>query len=65
MHCNNKTKTIMATPKRLHMTKKSAEAEIKRIQSIDCTWNDLRVYKLPKGRKNRFWIGTYMEWLNK
>ena len=55
----------MATPKRLHMTKKSAEAEIKRVKSIDCTWNGLRVYKLPKGRKIRFWIGTYMEWLNR
>lgn len=56
---------IMATPKRYHLSRKSAEAEIKRVQSIDCTWNDLRVYKTRKTGKAKYWIGTYMEWLNR
>ena len=46
------------------MTKKSAEAEIKRIQSIELGWSDLRIYKSRKA-KSKFWIGTYMEWLNR
>lgn len=55
----------MAAPKRFHMTKKSAEAEIKRIQSIDCTWGGLRIFKTRKTGKAKFWIGTEMEWLNR
>lgn len=55
----------MATPKRYHLSRKSAEAEIKRVQSIDCTWRDLRVYKTRRTGKAKYWIGTYMEWLNR
>ena len=55
----------MATPKRFHLSRKSAAAEIKRIQSIDCTWQDLRIYKARASKKYKFWIGTYMEWLNR
>lgn len=54
----------MARIKRFHMTKKSAEAEIKRIQSIEFGWSDLRIYK-TRSAKSKFWIGTYMEWLNR
>lgn len=56
----------MSQPKRFHQTRKSPEAEIKRIQAIDCTWSGLGIYKVrSKTSKNRFWIGTYMEWLNR
>lgn len=46
--------------KRLHRTLASARKAVEGYQGVD--YNTLQVYKI-KGRINKYWVGSCIEWL--
>lgn len=49
----------MKTIKRFHPTERAA---LKYIESLGSRGEDLRAYKCNGGR---YWVGSYIEWLNR